>query len=69
MSQGQIAIVIKPDGRRVLHTSGFTGGACRRASANYSNAIGGEIVSDETTAEGCLPETPNSENELNQEIQ
>lgn len=37
---------------------GYKGGACQTPLQNLTNALQAQILSEEITAEGCLPEDP-----------
>ncbi len=45
-----IEIVVSPEGRTTVQTSGFTGSACREASKTLEEALG-QRISENLTAE------------------
>jgi hypothetical protein len=51
-----IEIVVKPDGTSSLHTTGFQGGECKKASLPYEQALGAK-TSDVATAESLVSPT------------
>lgn len=54
MDERYVEITIAPDGKSSsLETRGFSGGACRLASEPYEKMMG-KVLSDRTTAEGCV---------------
>ena len=43
-------------GKIKTHAEGYKGGACQAPLQNLTHALQGQILSEEITAEGCLPE-------------
>jgi len=45
-------------GKITTHAEGYRGGACQTPLNKLTDALHANILSEEITAEGCLPEEP-----------
>lgn len=53
MNLQELEVFIEPDGKVRIEARGFTGGECLQVTAGLEQALGGEILSREMTAEAA----------------